>query len=106
MNNLVVKGEQINSYMLSVLKLINEYIEEIDTMLLYKNDVVWDSDNKDIFMETLEKNLNDHYLKIKKMYNIVSSLNNYLSDYNDCIEDIKSNFDKLDNKFNKGGSNG
>ncbi len=102
MNNLVINGKQINSYMLSVLKLLDEYLEEIDKMLLYKNELIWESNNKDLFVNIVESNLKKHYLKIKKLYEIVIFLDEYLSEYSDCVENIKNKFNKLDNLFNIG----
>ncbi len=102
MNNLVINGIQINSYMMSVLKLLNNYLEELNTMLLYKNNLDWESDNKDLFINTLENSLKNHYLKIKKLYEMVLFLEEYLNDYSDCIDEIKNKFNKLDNLFNIG----
>ena len=102
MNNLVINGKQINSYMLSMVKLLNEYLEEIDNMMSYKEELVWESDNKEIFVNTVDNNLKKHYLKIKKLYEMVIFLDGYLNEYSDCIKEVKNKFDKLDNMFNIG----
>ncbi len=101
MNNLVINGEQISEYLQELEKLINQFVNEIETMKISQNIPNWVSINKEHFYEIYNNKINNHYLFAKKCYVLINFLNQYVDYYNDCVAEIKSNFNELDNIFGR-----
>lgn len=95
MNNLVINGEKISDYLQQLEKLVNEFTDEIETMINIQSIPNWVSSNKEYFFEIYNNKLKNHYVFIQKCYELINFLNQYVDYYEKSTVDIKSMFNEL-----------
>ena len=100
MDKLIVNGDEIFKYIDVMKKHLSEFINEVKIMDNMKNELEWESmaQNKAfIFYNAMIK---DHLSFASRLIKYVDFLYDFTGAYDDSLNEIKKEFNKLNNKVN------
>lgn len=97
--NIVVDGEELNNYISKMLHHLESFQSVIFTMDKLKEQLSWESNSKDKVMAKYDNILQSLLSFSNKMITLVDYLNSLMDEYNEELEEIKSNFRKISNKY-------
>ena len=102
MNNLIINFEVNNDYIMKMLDYITRFLDELDKMDLYPNELSWKSHNKDLIVELYKKELNNYHIFANNLYKLLKKIDEYTEEYQECTNDIKLKLKSLEEKYRLG----
>ena len=101
MDSLVINGLLIEEYVQEMYTIIDRIVDELETMINLKNDLVWDSQNKEKLLTIYDTKLKEYHLFANKCLSLISFIENYTSEYEQCSKNLKSRFERINESLNR-----
>ncbi len=103
MEKIVVDVEEINQYMKVMYTHLDEFRQIISKMKNLKNTITWEGMAATSVFDMYEQMIAQYLLFADTLMKFIDYLNNYTEGYNSFIDEIKQEFVKMNNEYNKEG---
>ena len=98
--DIIVNGEELIKYVSVMLNYIEEYMDEISVIDKLKEELIWESKARDIVIDKYDEIVKKYFKFAKNLFQYISFIYKMLDNYSNGLQEIKEQFDQVENKFN------
>ena len=99
MDKIIINKEEVSSYIRIMYNNLNDFKNVLLDMEKKKNEIVWEGNAANKAFSVYREMLKDYFSFANKMMKFVDYLDDYIYGYDELIDEIKSEFNKMKNKY-------